>query len=214
MNTLFSLHDVSVHKLHYPDMHIAQGCTTFISGKSGCGKSSLFCLLNGTQQATSGTITYCNQALEHYDALTLRRDVLLVRQQIFLFDQSIQENFAAFYAYRRMPCPDAACMQGILDLCQLPLPLNTPCASLSGGEKQRVYLALFLSLRAPVVLLDEPTAALDTTTAHALLGAVQTYCLGYGASLLVVSHDAALAQRYAHAHIALPIPQTGGEHEH
>jgi putative ABC transport system ATP-binding protein len=213
MSTLFSLRNVRQHGLCYPDMDIGECCTSFITGASGCGKSSLFCLLNGTAQAESGTLVYRNRPIEDYEPLALRREVLLVGQQVFLFDGSIQDNFATFYEYRHKPCPSAATMLAMLALCQLDMPLHTACAHLSGGERQRVYVALFLSLQTPVLLLDEPSAALDAHTAHAMLGALHAHCQARGASLLVISHDVSLAQRYAHTHIALPTPHKEQNHE-
>jgi putative ABC transport system ATP-binding protein len=88
-------------------------------------------------------------------------------------------------------------MQACLDACRVPFPLDTPCDTLSGGEKQRVFLAIALSFRPAVFLLDEPTSALDGTTAEALMANLTEYCRNSGVAALVVSHDRHLTEKFA-----------------
>lgn len=94
-------------------------------------------------------------------------------------------------------------MLKFLALCQVPFTPDDLCDNMSGGEKQRVFLAICLSFLPKVLMLDEPTSALDARTADALMGAVKAHCHTQGVTLLVVSHDPTLAQRYADAQIYL-----------
>ena len=95
----------------------------------------------------------------HMTLLVLRREVSLVSQDVFLFDESITENFKTFYALRQKPMPKAEYVKYITDLCCVNVPLSQSTSTLSGGEKQRVYISIFLSLCPSVILLDEPTSA-------------------------------------------------------
>lgn len=195
---LFSMRDVRFKGiLHYPAVTIEAGRATFVCGKSGCGKSTLLKLLNASVSPDSGEICYLGKPLAKFDTIALRREVLLVSQTVFLFDDTIRSNFAQFYAYREQTPPTDAEMLQNLHLCAADFALDANCHSLSGGERQRVFLAICLSLRPRVLLLDEPTSALDQTTADALLYALKAHCAQHDMTLIAVTHDRALAQRYA-----------------
>ena len=194
--------------INYPDINIRAGEITFISGESGCGKSTFLSLLNGTRDDYQGTIHYKGGDLRTYDPLTLRQDVLLVSQSTYLFGGTIMENFAIFYGYRNLPTPSAETMECYLKLCSIFMPLSTHCQNLSGGEKQRVYLAIFLSFGAQTFLLDEPTAALDDQNAHTILSNICQFCVNKNITLVVVSHNIALAEKFAMNNIFL-----GASHE-
>ena len=204
---LFDLQGVAVQDFAaYPDLEIEAGRVTFFCGASGSGKSTLLRLLNGVTSATRGHVSYRDKQIETYEPTALRREVLLVGQSVYLFDGTIRENFSEFHAYRDLPAPDEATMRAYLDLCVAPFPLESVCNLLSGGERQRVFLAICLSFGPKVLLLDEPTSALDEATARALMGQITAHCKEKGITLLVVSHDRAIAAKYAEDTIFL----TGG----
>lgn len=206
---LFTLKNVNyLNILHYPDLSIPADKATFLCGESGVGKSTLLRLLNGTLSPTTGEISYLDKPIEDYDPISLRRDVLLVGQSVYLFDLSIEDNFKEYYSYRDLPAPSVETMQTYLDLCALPLPLDSMCNLLSGGERQRVFLAIHLSLQPKVLLLDEPSSALDEKTAETVLGNIKTHCGTKKITLIVVSHDKGLAARYADDIIVLTGVQT------
>jgi len=195
---LFTLKNVNyLNILQYPDLAIPANKTTFLCGESGAGKSTLLRLLNGTLSPTTGEISYLDEPIEEYDPILLRRDVLLVGQSVYLFDQSIEGNAKEYYGYRDLPVPSSETMQSYLDLCALSLPLDSMCTTLSGGERQRAFLAIHLSLQPKVLLLDEPSSALDEKTAAAVLGNIKAHCKAEKITLIVVSHDKGLAARYA-----------------
>ncbi|MCL2569021.1 MAG: ATP-binding cassette domain-containing protein [Oscillospiraceae bacterium] len=201
---LFQLEGVKVQEFAaYSDLEIQAGRVTFLAGASGTGKSTLLRLLNGMISATAGTVRYLGKPIEEYDPVPLRREVLLVGQSVYLFDKSIRENFEMYYAYRDLPAPSEETMRHYLDLCAGPFPLDSVCNLLSGGERQRVFLAICLSLGPKVLLLDEPTSALDDNTSTVLMERVTAYCKKAGITLIVVSHDSALAARFAEETITL-----------
>lgn len=143
----------------YPEIKINADCFSFITGKSGCGKSTYLRMLSATLSAPDGQIFYRSKPLEDYPVLDYRKEVMLVPQQVFLFDGTIRENFDLFYDMREEKQPLDEDVQRFLSICCADFPLSANCATLSGGERQRVFLAIFLSAMPKVLLLDEPTAS-------------------------------------------------------
>ncbi len=189
--------------LYYPDIEINTGQCTFFSGKSGAGKSTLLKLFNGTLSPTEGTILYNGKSIEDMDTVALRREVLLVSQSLYLFDISISENFREYYAYRNLTMPEACEIQKYLSICCADFPLETLCSSMSGGERQRIYTAIYLSFMPRVLMLDEPTSALDRQTGFSFMENITSYCKKTGITLLIISHDTALTEQFAERKIII-----------
>ncbi|NCB62334.1 MAG: ATP-binding cassette domain-containing protein [Clostridia bacterium] len=204
MTPVLTAEDVVFRNLiRYPSIQVAEGAAAFITGPSGCGKSTLLRLFNGTYSPDAGTVSYEGSNILWLNPIDLRREILLAGQAAYLFPGTIRDNFR-FYAQYRDEAPAAAeKMAESLALCQVPFGPDDCCDKMSGGEKQRVFLAICLSFTPKVLMLDEPTSALDTRTADALMSAVKAHCGGHGVTLLVVSHDSALAERYADQRILL-----------
>ncbi len=207
MNNIFSLRSVTAREhIHYPDMDFMANEVYLLQGASGCGKSTLFQLLNGTLCPSSGSIHYHAKPLTEYEPLALRKEVLLLPQAFFLFPESIEENFKLFYQYREEPYISVAQIQFYLQLCKIPKDVKTLCQDLSGGEKQRVFLAICLSFLPRVLLLDEPTSALDEDTAQTLLQDICTFCKEKSISLIFISHDSKV-QHFAQNIVYLQEPK-------
>lgn len=204
MTTLFELQEVRFGGiLSYPDLRVREGGFTFIQGESGAGKSTLLKLFNGSLPLESGNLRYRGKDLQEWDTIALRREVLLVGQTVYLFDETIRENFREYYAYRDLPAPSEEHMTRFLRLCQAEFPLDTAAATMSGGERQRVYIAICLSFGPSVVLLDEPTSALDEGTAQRLMTGLKAHGEKEGITFIVVSHDQALTEAFADERITL-----------
>lgn len=201
MKELFRTLGLAVNEIRYPDMTIEENRITFLMGPSGCGKSTLFRILNGTLNPEEGLLFYRGQDIRELDSLTHRREVSLVSQSVFLFPGTIRENFRQFYQFRELPEPDSDKIRFFLELCCLTADPDTDCTTFSGGEKQRVYLAVFLSFGPRVVLLDEPTSALDTATSRYLLKNLASYVKQEEISLILISHDPGLTDEYAESRI-------------
>lgn len=183
--------------LSYPKIEVPRGVPTFLQGESGSGKSTLLRLFNATLSPDSGNLYYNGTSLLSLEPVALRREVLLVSQSVYLFDGTILENFERFYGYRELLPPNPLEVQRFLSLTAAELPITSDCTTLSGGERQRVYLAIFLSLCPRVLLLDEPTSALDAETANRALAGITSFCKSQGITLLAVTHQEALCERYA-----------------
>lgn len=201
MKELFKVTGLAVNSISYPEITIHESPITFLTGPSGCGKSTLFRVLNGTLDPEEGAVLYQERDIRGLDPLTHRREVSLVSQEVFLFPGTIQENFRQFYQFRELPPPEREKIRRFLDLCCLPVAPDTECSNFSGGEKQRVYLAIFLSLNPKVLLLDEPTSALDTATSRMLFKNLAAYCQREGITLVLISHDPGLAEEFAQERI-------------
>ena len=143
------------------------GTVTAIVGRSGSGKTSLVRLVPRFYEPSSGRITLDGIALRDYRLGDLRRQIALVGQRVMLFDDSVAANIA--YASDASPqqlraVAEAANAWEFIE--RLPRQLDTPIGEngslLSGGQRQRLAIARAMLKDAPILILDEATAALDT----------------------------------------------------
>lgn len=183
--------------LKYSNIKINENKTTFISGKSGTGKSTLLKILNASVSIDSGTILYYGKTIEKHNTIMLRKEVMLASQNVFLFDDTIENNFLEYYRYREATAPDIKKMQEFLHICVADFSLDAKCSQLSGGERQRVFIAICLSFMPKVLMLDEPTSALDGQTAKELIKNLKSYCKENKITLISVCHDKNLVEMYA-----------------
>mgnify|MGYP001591485902 CR=1 FL=1 len=182
--------------LTYNDIKIKQGMINFIVGESGCGKSTFLKLLNQSINRTSGELLYKGTTLDEYDPIALRREISLVSQEVFLFDESIIDNFKTFYSLRQKSMPSLEYITYITELCCVNVPLDQNTSTLSGGERQRVYISIFLSLCPSVILLDEPTSALDEKNSHEMMKNILTFCKSKNIEIVIVSHNKTIVDEF------------------
>lgn len=178
--------------LHDISLHVRPGETIAFVGESGAGKSTLLSLLPRFYEPTSGTITIDGLALPDMTVESLRRQIGLVSQDVFLFGGTLRENIV----YGRIGASDdevlEACRRAQLStmLENLPEGLDTIVGErgimLSGGQKQRVAIARAFLKDPPILLLDEATSALDSTTEREIQSALEE--LSKGRTTLVVAH--------------------------
>lgn len=182
--------------LIYDDIKIEHEKINFIVGESGCGKSTFLKLLNHSINPTSGKLLYKGKPVSSYDPITLRREVSLVSQEVFLFDESITDNFKTFYGLRQKDMPDNEYIAYITNLCCVNVPLDQNASTLSGGERQRVYISIFLSLCPSVILLDEPTSALDEKNSRKIMTNIKDFCNEKNIDIVIVSHNKAMLEEF------------------
>ena len=162
-----------------------------VAGPSGSVKSTLLRLLDRLVDPDEGTVSYRGRDVRDYDPLALRREVCLVPQLPAPLEGTVADN--VLYGVRLVD--GDADVPRLLELCGLDRAFADRDASqLSVGEQQRVMLARALALEPEVLLLDEPTAALDGAAKAAVEDTLRR--LG-GVSLVVVTHDEAQAERLA-----------------
>jgi ATP-binding cassette, subfamily B, bacterial len=157
--------------------HAAPGTKTAIIGPTAAGKTQLLYLLIGLLKPTSGTVTYDGEPIDEYDKEALHRRVGFVFQDSVIFNLTVFENIA-FSTSAEKPDIEKAIETAELNdfIAALPEGLETVVSergtSLSGGQKQRVMLARALALNPRVLLLDDFTARVDSTTERAILNNV------------------------------------------
>lgn len=201
---LFSISNVNFKKiLKYPFIDIKENTVTFICGRSGTGKSTLLKLLNASVSPDSGEILYQGKPIDHYDTIMLRREVLLVSQNTYLFEGTIENNFEEFYRYRELNPPHSDIIHRFLKICLADFPANANCYEMSGGERQRVFIGICLSFMPKVLMLDEPTSALDEQTSKVLMQNLKDYCKENKITLIVINHNRLLTEQYADEMISL-----------
>ncbi len=183
--------------IKYQDIKIYPLQPTFITGKSGAGKSTLLKLFNASLTPSAGHIYYKQTDISQTDTLELRKNISLVNQSVFLFDKTIRGNFHDFYYYREETPPADETIKNFLQICRADFPLSKDCSSMSGGEKHRAFIAIYLSFLPEILMLDEPTAALDRENGAALLENIISFSQNSGKTLIIVSHDDTLTQNYA-----------------
>jgi ATP-binding cassette subfamily C protein CydC len=174
------------------DFTVAPGARVALVGPSGAGKSTLVGLLLRFWEPTAGAIRLAGHDLGEYAQEELRRALATVAQDGYLFGDTLRNNLLL----ARPDAADAALVAalrraGLTELLQqLPHGLDTWLGEhglrLSGGERQRVILARALLRDATVLILDEPTANLDSVTEAALLATLHDEAAGR--STLMITH--------------------------
>jgi ABC-type iron transport system FetAB ATPase subunit len=158
-----------------------------VAGPSGCGKSTLLRALATLIPLTSGEVLFDGQPVRAVGLMEVRRRVAYVPQTPQMFEGTVAANVRAGPGFRGVALTDAQCV-GLLERVGLGADLAPRAArSLSGGERLRVALARALANEPRVLLLDEPTAALDPEAARVVLD--QLVALAErGTALLAVTH--------------------------
>lgn len=176
------------------DLAIKAGELFTIIGPSGAGKSSLLYLLNRMHEVSSGEIRYNEQPLTSYEVTDLRRQVGMLLQKPFMLPGTVRANILAgpqLSSKRSTYAPE-----DLLSLVGLgPNLLGQEARSLSGGEQQRVSLARLLANQPQVLLLDEPTAALNQAAAEEIEALIQKLVVEQHLTVVMITHDLNQAQR-------------------
>ena len=165
-----------------------------IVGPSGSGKSSLLRLLNRLDEPTSGTVYLEEQDYRDIPPRELRRRVGMVTQRPFLFPGDIASNLRFGPAQRAEALADDE-IGRLLERVGLPGFGGRNIANLSGGEQQRVSLARALANRPEILLLDEPTAALDEQAKVGVENLIRSLVDGGEQTFVLVTHDREQARR-------------------
>ena len=174
------------------DLTVKAGETIAFVGPSGAGKTTLLALLPRFYEPSSGRISIDGLDLPQMQLTSLRRQIGLVSQDVFLFGGTLRENIA----YGRLGATDGeirdAARQAQLDsmIESLPDGLDTVVGErgvmLSGGQKQRVAIARAFLKNPPILILDEATSALDSQTEREIQSALDR--LAVGRTTLIIAH--------------------------
>ena len=191
--------EAAVEILRGIDLTVADGETLALLGPSGSGKSSLMAVLTGLERATSGTLTVAGADFETLDEDALARArrgrIGIVLQAFHLLPtMTAQENVATPL---ELAGEKDAWERAAAELAAVGLGHRRDHypAQLSGGEQQRVAIARAIAPRPPLVFADEPTGNLDAATGEAITDLLFERRAEAGATLVVITHDPALAER-------------------
>jgi ABC-type multidrug transport system fused ATPase/permease subunit len=168
------------------------GKVTALVGPSGGGKSTVLALLLRFYEVSEGDILIDGQAISSVSRKSLRRQTAYVGQDVYLFRDTIAKNIAfgkvGATTAEIEAAAKAACAHDFI--MGFPLGYDTPVgelgAQLSGGQRQRIAVARALIRNAPIILLDEATAALDSESEKAVQEAIEHLC--QNRTTIVIAH--------------------------
>ena len=185
----------TVHALRETDWQVEAGQAVAIMGPSGCGKTTLLNLLGGVDRPSRGTVLVDGQSLSEASERALEKYRLLKVGFVFQFFNLLP----SMTAFENLELPmmvagmTEAASRGrardLLDLVGLAAKGQKRPEELSGGEQQRVAIALALANDPALILADEPTGNLDTTNAAVIAALLRLLATDYGKTVIMVSHD-------------------------
>lgn len=178
---------------------VEAGTSVAVIGPSGCGKSTLLALMGALDSPTAGHVLIGGVAVAGLSAAErarLRRDEFgfVFQSDSLLPFLTAAENVALHLALQGEPDGNARCL-AMLGAVGLGAHAEKLPDQLSGGQRQRVAVAGALVHRPGVVLADEPTGSLDAASAATVLGLLVDAQRESGATLVVVTHDPAVARQ-------------------
>jgi len=195
---VFLLKDVKYKDILYiKDLEIPRKKITSIVGESGSGKSTLLKLLNKLISCDTGDVFYNNQPLSEIDSVELRRNVVLLPQSPSIFSGSIKDNLLIGLKFSEKPLASDKKLVEVLKLVKLNKELSEYANNLSGGEKQRLAIGRVLLLEPEVLLLDEPSSALDEDTENMIIMALVNYTREKNKTLIMITHSKNVAYQFS-----------------
>ncbi|MBC1389871.1 ABC transporter ATP-binding protein [Listeria welshimeri] len=196
--------------LNHINLSIKAGETVAFVGPSGAGKTTICNLLPRFYDVTDGEITIDNQNIRDFTLPSLRAQIGVVQQDVFLFSGTVRENIA----YGKLDASDEE-IEHVVKLAHLskvveemPDGLDTIIGErgvkLSGGQKQRLAIARMFLKNPPILILDEATSALDTETEQVIQASLEE--LAEGRTTLIIAHRLATIK---HADRIIVVNETG-----
>lgn len=202
LTKVYEIGEVKVHALRGIDLELYSGELIVLLGPSGSGKSTLLNILGGLDTATDGYVTYRGKDLTRATEQELTEYRRFHVGFVFQFYNLIPsltalENVAVVteIAIKPMRPEDALTIVGLSDR------LGHFPAQLSGGEQQRVAIARAIAKNPEVLLCDEPTGSLDSTTGIVVLEALERVNRELGTTTVIITHNvdiAGMADRVVH----------------
>ncbi|WP_295428199.1 ABC transporter ATP-binding protein [uncultured Thiodictyon sp.] len=203
LSMVYGTGDTAVRALDAVDFQVAAGQVMALMGPSGSGKTTLLMILGCLLHPTAGSVWVEGQALAGLSTQALTR--LRLRRMGFIFQSynlfpalTAAENVQVALELKGRDLGEAT---ALLDLVGLAGRRRNFPAQLSGGEKQRVAIARALAGDPPILLADEPTAALDSVNGRAVVRLLGDLAHAQGRAVVIVTHDpriGELADRVVH----------------
>ncbi|EMC7662277.1 ABC transporter ATP-binding protein [Listeria monocytogenes] len=196
--------------LNHINLSIKAGETVAFVGPSGAGKTTICNLLPRFYNVSAGEITIDGENIKRFTLPSLRAQIGVVQQDVFLFSGTVRENIA----YGKLDASDEE-IEHVVKLAHLskvveemPDGLDTIIGErgvkLSGGQKQRLAIARMFLKNPPILILDEATSALDTETEQVIQASLEE--LAEGRTTLIIAHRLATIK---HADRIIVVNETG-----
>lgn len=201
---MFSIQNVryrnilSIASLNFPPRQVS--C---ILGESGSGKTTLLKLLNCIISPDEGTIKYNGTPIDKIDPIGLRRQAVMLPQTPVISPGNIEENLNLGLLLAEQPLKHKEELTAFLSFVKLDKRLDEPAENLSGGEKQRLALARLLLMAPEVMLLDEPSAALDENLEDQIIARVIEHAQINQQTVIMITHTRKIGLRFADRLITL-----------
>ena len=178
--------------LDHMDLQIKPGEYVAITGRSGCGKTTMFNLITKLFEAQRGAVKLDGVNIRRLDEASIRSNIAIVTQNPYIMHMTIRENLRIAKADATEEEMIAACKQACIheDILRMENGYDTHItddgASMSGGQRQRLAIAMCILKDAPILLMDEATSALDNITQCAVQDNIKH--LSDNRTVLVIAH--------------------------
>jgi len=201
-NVGFTYPDTGIHAIRGLSFNIPQGGSLAVIGGTGSGKSTVAALIARMFDVTSGEITIDDRPVRDYDLRSLRGQMGIVTQDVFLFSDTIRNNILFGMddpgnEAMEQAARDADVYDNIQDF---PLKFETRIGergiTLSGGQKQRVSIARAIIRKPSILILDDALSAVDTQTENTILGNLRR--IMRGRTTIIISHRVSSAKLADH----------------
>lgn len=197
---IYKIEDMEVMALQGLDLIVEKGELMAIIGNSGSGKTTLLNMLGGLDRPTAGKLTVDGKNLLKISEKEL---VVYKRETVgFVWQNSARNLMPYLTALENVELPmifkgkiKRERAKEILDIVGLSDKFNRMPTELSGGEQQRVAIAIALANDPKLLLADEPTGSLDTKTASKILDLIRKLNAEYNLTTIIVTHDMRLANK-------------------
>lgn len=199
----YAMGDALIRAVNGVSLQIRTGEFAALLGTSGSGKSSLLNLMAGLDRPTSGSVIVQNRNLAQLSRQELAKyrlhSVGMVFQSFNLISSmTLQENVELPLRFAEVERSEReALTRKALERVGLGNRMKHRPSELSGGEQQRASLARALINRPKVLLADEPTGNLDSRTGTEIMNFIREFNQGMGMTVVMVTHERALAEQYA-----------------
>ena len=166
---------------------VAAGSTLCLLGESGGGKSTLLKSINRLIDTDSGDVLVLGKNVRDWEVRELRRTAIYVAQRSYMFGSTVRDELHLPQKWNNRPTLKLSTAD-VLQAVKLDLKLDHPSNELSEGQRHRLNIARAMLLRPKILLLDEPTGALDVRTAREMLTAIRSWAEAESITLMCVTH--------------------------
>lgn len=171
------------------DLMVAPGECVGIVGYNGCGKTTLLSILAGAQKADRGSILYNGREASGHPRVFAEEAAYVPQENPLMEELTVRDNLLLWYRGSRKQM-ESDLKDGAASMLGVDRMLDRTAGKLSGGMKKRLSIACALSNHAPVLIMDEPGAALDLECKEIIRNYLREY-MASGGAVILTSHELA-----------------------